>query len=139
MRLTTPTHLLRRPPRQHTSPSVRGSGRWRRRFLLITAVAVLIPVLAAPAAHAAPEPGEVLALAKDVNTVLNNLRNWLMGILASLATVFLTAGGVRYVMAGGDPGEVEKAKGAFKSAGYGYGLASLAPLVVEILKGIVGA
>jgi len=42
-------------------------------------------------------------------------------------------------MASGDPGEVEKAKTAFKSAGFGYGLAALAPLGVQILKGIVGA
>lgn len=37
------------------------------------------------------------------------------------------------------PGEVEKAKQSFKSAGFGYALAALAPLVVEILRGIVGA
>jgi hypothetical protein len=42
-------------------------------------------------------------------------------------------------MAGGDPGEVEKAKGAFRAAGIGYALAALAPLVVTILQGIVGA
>ena len=81
----------------------------------------------------------VLALAQSVGQVLDNLRNWLMGILAGLATVFLTLGGVRYVMAGGDPGEVERAKTAFRSAGIGYALAALAPLVVTVLKQIVGA
>jgi hypothetical protein len=81
----------------------------------------------------------VVALAGSVDDVLTNLRNWLMGILAGVATVFLTIGGVRYVMGGGDPGEIEKAKTAFKSAGWGYALAALAPLVVTILKGIVGA
>lgn len=80
----------------------------------------------------------MLAQAASLDVVLNNIRNWLMGILALLATVFLTIGGVRYVMAGGEPGEVEKAKQAFKSAGIGYGLAALAPLVVTILRGIVG-
>jgi Type IV secretion system pilin len=74
----------------------------------------------------------------SVSSVFTNIRNWLVGILAGLATVFLTIGGVRYLMAGSDPGEVEKAKQAFKSAGWGYGLAALAPLVVEILKSIVG-
>ena len=34
--------------------------------------------------------------------------------------------------------EVEKAKGAFKSAGLGYALAALAPLVVAIIRGILG-
>ena len=76
-----------------------------------------------------------------VNTipqVLDQATKWLMGILAAVATLFLTIGGVRYVTAGGDPGEVEKAKGAFKSAGVGYALAALAPIVVGILKSILG-
>jgi hypothetical protein len=41
-------------------------------------------------------------------------------------------------MAGGDPAEVEKAKTAFKSAGIGYALAILAPVVVTVLKSLVG-
>ena len=76
-----------------------------------------------------------------VNTipqVLDQATKWLMGILAAVATLFLTIGGVRYVAAGGDPGEVEKAKSAFKSAGVGYALAALAPIVVGILKSILG-
>lgn len=87
---------------------------------------------------AVAETTHVVALARSIDDVLNNIRNWLMGILALLATVLLTIGGVRYVLANGDPGEVEKAKQAFKSAGFGYALATLAPLVVEILRGIVG-
>ncbi len=95
--------------------------------------------MAAPPAVAASGAVRVVALAGSVDAVLNNIRNWIMGILALLATVFLTIGGVRYVMAAGDPGEVAKAKIAFKSAATGYALAALAPLVVTVLKGIVGA
>ncbi|CAM3384195.1 TrbC/VIRB2 family protein [Kibdelosporangium persicum] len=109
--------------------------RWSH-VALIVEVAILALLASASAAHA---DTMVVALADSVTTVLNNVRNWIMGILAGLATVFLSIGGVRYVMGGGEPGEVEKAKTAFKSAGWGYGLAALAPLVVEILKGIVGA
>jgi hypothetical protein len=105
--------------------------------VMVTAGLVVVVLLASVLpAHA---DTAVLALASSVTDVLNNIRNWIMGILAGLATVFLTIGGVRRVMAGGDPGEHEKAKECFKSAGWGYGLAALAPLVVEILKGIVGA
>ncbi|MCE7011676.1 pilin [Kibdelosporangium philippinense] len=111
-----------------------------RRVLLVVEIAALALVLTASTTTATAHADVVvLALADSVTTVLNNVRNWIMGILAGLATVFLSIGGVRYVMGGGDPGEVEKAKTAFKSAGWGYGLAALAPLVVEILKGIVGA
>jgi len=81
----------------------------------------------------------VLAIAGSVSEVLNNIRTWLMGILAGLATVFLTIGGVRRVFGGGDPSEQEKAKECFKAAGIGYVLAALSPLVVSVLKGIVGA
>ncbi|MBV9163796.1 MAG: hypothetical protein JO281_20100 [Pseudonocardiales bacterium] len=95
-------------------------------------------MLVAPVATAYAETTTVLALAGSVTDVLNNIRTWLMGILATLATVFVTIGGLRYVMAGGDPGEIAKAKTAFTSAGIGYGLAVLAPLVVTILQGIVG-
>jgi hypothetical protein len=98
-------------------------------------VLAVVLVWAAPA-YAAP-PGGDPATAR-LETILANATAWLVGILAALATLFLTIGGVRYVMAGGDPGEVEKAKGAFKSAGLGYALAALAPLVVSIIKGILG-
>ena len=70
--------------------------------------------------------------------MLNNTTLWIIGILASLATLFLTLGGVRYLMAGGDPAEVEKAKTALRSAAIGYGLAILAPVIVTVLKSLVG-
>jgi hypothetical protein len=105
----------------------------------MSAVHALIPdLLAAQAPPREPE-SVVLGLAQSVEQVVNNLRNWLVGILAGLATLYLTLGAVRYVMAGGDPGEVERAKTAFRSAGIGYALALLAPLVVQVLKQIVGA
>ena len=121
-------------------PAAGGGRTPRRRAGRVLAVAVLVAAgLVATAASASAETTHVVALARSVDEVLGNIRNWIMGILALLATVFLTIGGVRYVLAGGDPSEVEKAKQSFKSAGFGYGLAALAPLVVEILKGIVGA
>lgn len=110
-------------------------GRWLDR-LTVSGFVLLGLLVTATAASA--ETVHVVALAADINAVLTNIRNWLMGVLALLATVFLTVGGVRYVLASGDPGEVEKAKQSFKSAGFGYALAALAPLVVTVLKGIVG-
>jgi hypothetical protein len=76
--------------------------------------------------------------ADSISQVLNNTTLWIIGILAGLATLFFTLGGVRYLMANGDPAEVEKAKTAFKSAAIGYALAILAPVIVTILKGLVG-
>ena len=76
--------------------------------------------------------------ADTISQVLSNTTLWIIGILAGLATLFLTIGGVRYLMAGGDPAEVEKAKTALKSAAIGYGLAILAPVIVTVLKSLVG-
>ena len=143
MRLIPPARCLFRtavralPCNHHRATTARHPGRLLRRSLLLAGLAMLPALFSTSAAHAAAV--QILALAGSVDDILNNVRNWIMGILAGLATVFLSIGGVRYVMAGGDPGEVEKAKTAFKSAGSGYALAALAPLVVQILKGIVGA
>jgi hypothetical protein len=136
MRLTYPDDLPEPRVRHRLRSAFRS--RLARRQLLVTGITVLAVSAATVPAASAAEPTQVLAIAASVNAVLTNIRNWIMGISAGLATVFLTVGGVRYMMAGGDPGEVEKARSSFKSAGYGYGLAALAPLIVEILKGIVG-
>lgn len=113
----------------------------RRRGSRIFVWGVVGAVLLSLVSADTPQAETAAVVAQQVTTVSGvfaNIRNWLIGILAGLATVFLTIGGVRYLLAGGDPGEVEKAKQAFKSAGWGYGLAALAPVIVEILKGIVG-
>jgi hypothetical protein len=91
----------------------------------------------APAGASAAGHGAFLAAA-SIAQVISNTTAWITGILAGVATLFLTVGGLRYLMAGGDPAEVEKAKGAFKSAAVGYGLAILAPVIVTVLKSLVG-
>ncbi|MBW0118990.1 MULTISPECIES: pilin [Pseudonocardia] len=110
------------------------------RRLLVVGALVAVSLLTTVAAANAAEAGVlVLAQAESVEQVLENVRGWVVGILALLATVFLTIGGVRYILGSGDPGEIEKAKVAFRSACVGYALAILAPLVVTVLQGIVGA
>ncbi|MEU7642755.1 pilin [Streptomyces sp. NPDC039016] len=104
-------------------------GRWTARLGFITAVTFVLLLT---------DVSQGWAVA-TVPTVISNLRNWIIGILAGLATLFLTLGGLRYLMAGGDPGEVEAAKRALKAAAIGYGLAVLAPALVTVLQGIVGA
>ena len=98
-----------------------------------------IPAIPAiPAALALPGLAAYPLAAASINQVINNTTLWLVGILAGLATLFLTIGGVRYLAAGGDPAEVEKAKVALRSAAIGYALAILAPVIVTVLKSLVG-
>ncbi|MFE0178051.1 pilin [Streptomyces sp. NPDC059002] len=103
--------------------------RWSSRIALTAALTTYVLLV---------NPPLVWAVA-DIPTVISNLRNWIVGILGGLATLFLTFGGLRYLMAGGDPGEVEAAKRALRAAAIGYGLALLAPVIVVVLRGIVGA
>ena len=118
MRLIPPLPAWRRRPRR--PPVGRAAG-------------LAVPGLAGPGLAA----GHQLAAA-SISQVISNTTVWIVGILAGLATLFLTLGGVRYLMAGGDPAEVEKAKTALRSAGIGYALAILAPVIVTVLKSLVG-
>jgi len=102
--------------------------------LLVVAVTTVLVLFAAVAANAVA----LEAAPKDLPTVISNITGWLVGLLVSLATLFLTIGGIRYLLAGGDPGEVAKAKDTLKYAAIGYSVAVLAPVLVKILQGFVG-
>jgi hypothetical protein len=103
----------------------------------VAGIATMVLVLAAAPALAGT-PGQLLAAAASLNQVIRNIVTWLVGLLVGLATLLLTLGGVRYLLAGGDPGEVQRAKNTLKYSAIGYGVAVLAPLLVTSLKGFVG-
>ncbi len=81
----------------------------------------------------------VLAADNRLEQVITKLRNVIVGLLVALATLFATIGGVRYLLAGGDPGEAEAGKRTLRNAAIGYGIAALAPALVQILQYIVGS
>jgi Type IV secretion system pilin len=91
-------------------------------------VIVVLALTAVPAYAATPE----------LQNVLNNLRLWIAGLLATLATLFLSIGGLLYLTAAGNTRRIEQAKDAIRSAIIGYIFAGLAPLVVEIVQKITG-
>ncbi|MEU8015947.1 pilin [Micromonospora parva] len=94
--------------------------------------------LAAPAAAYADPGAAVHLAANSLPVVIANLQAWVMGILAAIATLFLVLAGVYWATAGGDPSQVEKAKLALRNALIGYGLAVLAPILLQVVQGIVG-
>ena len=101
----------------------------RRRLTISLALSAALALVACPAALAA----------SDLNQVIENMRVWITGLLAALATLLLMIGGVRYLLAGGDPGQHERAKGSIKAALVGYALALLAPVLATIVQRIIGA
>jgi hypothetical protein len=133
MRLIPARRWRRRPAWRGIAPPGRRARNAAGRLAAVLPAAVL-----APAPPLVTSPGGALAAAASIAQVISNTTAWIVGILAGIATLFLTIGGLRYLMAGGDPGEVEKAKTALKSAAIGYGLAVLAPVIVTVLKSLVG-
>ena len=101
------------------------------RIVLVALYAVLLLALLAPF------PAD--AAAADLTSVIESIRNWVAGILAALATLFLTVGGVRYLIAGGNPRAMEEGKAAIRSALIGYALAALAPMFVDIVRRVLSA
>ncbi|MEU8370086.1 pilin [Micromonospora tulbaghiae] len=115
-------------PRRHRLGTVRAA------LVLLNAVAVTAVTVAVPHVAYAVEPAPVVLAAESIQQVANNIRAWLTGILVAVATLFLTVGALRYMVANGDTGEIEKAKLALRSAAIGYALALLAPLFVTIVR-----
>jgi len=83
-------------------------------------------------ATAAPDPPTEPTVT-SLDQVVNNLRLWLLGILAAYATLCLVIAFIRYTS--GEADEVAKAKVGFRSAAIGYAGAILAPLLVTIIGG----
>lgn len=118
-----------------TARSENAGARRRWTFVLaVLALTVLLFVATVGAAHAAGTP----QIASSLDDVLNNLRNWVLGIVGSVAIAFFSWGGLKLLLASGDPEEIGKAKNAFKNGGYGLAVALLAPLLVAVLEGILG-
>jgi hypothetical protein len=151
-----PTPEAPDPVTPRPDPSTR-AGTTRRPWRVVRSIAAACPAVAAvllmtvasaAPASAAPLPAAAAAgsaravgafrAVKTLPEVITSLTGWVVGILAITATLFLTIGGLRYLIAGGDPGEVEKAKTALRSAAIGYALAVLAPVIVGILRQVLG-
>jgi hypothetical protein len=99
---------------------------------VVGAVGLAVALLPAPALAQAADPTQTLS------AVINRIQTLIIGLAAGLATLFLTWAGTRYMLAGGDPGQMEKAKTALRSAVIGYGVAALAPALFALLRYVLG-
>jgi hypothetical protein len=126
------------PPAATPLSGYRRAGQARSLGVVALQVATIALLLSVPAPAFAETGAPVPPSVHDLPTVIANLQAWVMGILAALATLFLVLAGVYWATAGGDPAQVDKAKGALKNALIGYGLTVLAPVLLSVVKGIVG-
>jgi hypothetical protein len=126
-----------RPGRCRLAVAATAAARVAVAGLAVVAVAGAIALVAAPAPAAAAD----LVWAQppaSFEALITNLRNWIVGLLVGLATLFVTIGGIRLLAADGDPGEVERAKRSIRNGLIGYALAALAPMIMTVLRSLVG-
>nr|WP_222936689.1 hypothetical protein [Streptomonospora sp. PA3] len=95
-------------------------------------------VLAVPGAEAALAQGTGGQGTQELVQVVQRIRQVIVALLAALATLLLTVGGLRWLLAGGDPGEVDKARRSLMGAALGYLIALLATVLLDVLEFIVG-
>ena len=129
--------MSRTPRARLRAPNTRLLATARRAVRTAAPLRAAALILLTPAATHG-DAGMVPVDQNSLTQVVNNLQVWIMGILAAVATLFLVLAGVYWATAGGDPAQVDKAKGALKNALVGYGLAVLAPILLQVVQGIVG-
>jgi hypothetical protein len=95
------------------------------------------PAQAAELHTAAPPPPPPAPQEAPLTDVINKLIGVMTTLLVALSTLFITAAGVRYVAADGDPGQIERAKKALINACVGFAIAILAPVLVGILQSVL--
>lgn len=101
------------------------------------AVAVIGQIVLAVEAPPAPPPGVDTT---PITNILSSVQGTLVAILVTGAVVALVWAGFRYVVAGvsGDPQSIEKAKTTAKSALIGLAVVLLAPILVGIVRQVLG-
>jgi len=90
----------------------------------------LLPLLAMAQATTIPD--------LDVITVINNIVNWLFGILLVLAVLFFILAAFKFITAGGNPEEVESARRMILYGVIGLIVAFLARGIVQFVNDVVG-
>ena len=120
-----------------TQTPVRAHQQWFVRPRLSRLLRIAALALSAQLAFVALTAQLAYAADGDFTSVIDSIRLWVAGILAALSTLYLTIGGVRYLMANGSPRAMEEGKNAIRSTLIGYALAALAPLFVNIVRKIL--
>lgn len=64
--------------------------------------------------------------------------NFLIAIVGGLAVIFIVIGGIRYILAGGDPKATDSAKNQITGALIGLIIALLAVVIIKVIGTFIG-
>ncbi|MFJ9554339.1 hypothetical protein ACIRPH_11015 [Nocardiopsis sp. NPDC101807] len=116
----------------------RGTGRTRRLSAARTGVLAAGAALALVALGGDPAAAEVEAYTVHINEVVRRLTRVGQSIAVSFAVLFTVVAGLRWILAGGEPGEIDKSKRAFAGAGMGYLVAFSGEVILLALDYVNG-
>lgn len=75
---------------------------------------------------------------RPVKDIINSIINWLLGISAGLAVLFIILGGIYYVTAAGDDSKIETGKKMITYAVLGLFLVGISYAIVKAISDIIG-
>lgn len=74
----------------------------------------------------------------DIGGIFNNIFLLFIALVGGLAVIFIVIGGIRYIMAGGDPKSTDSARNQITGALIGLVIALLAVVIVNIVGNFFG-
>jgi len=111
----------------------------RKIWQVITSAAILsAPGMALAQGLSGIQPFEGTAQS-NLPTAITNIVNVLLILAALVAGIYLIVGGVKYITAGGDEGQMDKAKNQILYAVIGLIVIGLAAAIVNFIVGAIGS
>ena len=106
-------------------------------FYTASATMLALPVIVSAQGYSQPvNPGGMPD--SDANTIITNVLNWFLGILAVLSILMIVIAGIMYITSGGDEGRVDKAKSWLTYSIIGLVVALLGFVIVKAIGAALG-
>ena len=106
--------------------------------LVAAALAAGAAALYTGTAYAAGTPTAPPAGPSDLTSLLQSVQVWIWGFVGLAAIVMLSVVALMFILSGGHPGTVMKAKNGLRHVVYGLALLVLAPLLVNLVISVAG-
>lgn len=103
-------------------------------IIFLVAAGLLIS-FSAPALATTNSFGLTIRPMKDI---INDVINWLLGVSAGLAVLFIIIGGIYYVTAAGDDSQIETGKKMITYAIFGLLVVGISYAIVKAVSGVIG-